>query len=386
MEQAAGTGLLPFIKDEFEAYLDCGILAHGFLRLTCEGCARDTLVAFSCKRRGICPSCGTRRIAETAADLVDNIIPQVPVRQWVLSFPIPLRSLFAVHPERITPVLSIVHRAINSHLIKQAGIERQQAATGAITLIQRFGSAANLNTHLHALVLNGVYQTNSEDSAPVFIRTPAPSAAQLHTLLSKIINRIMRLLTRLGDLIEEDGITYFARTDTTDPDNLLAPLQAASTSYRIAMGPRAGRKVLTLVGSAVEPHRPRDALCANQQGFSLHAGVHCAAEDRRGIEQLCRYITRPAISNERLSINREGNVILKLKTPWRNGATHILLTPMEFMQKLAALIPRPRLHLIRFHGVLAPNARLRSQVVPVPPQKTTAGEGDCAHEHSKPVR
>ena len=134
--EAHGASLPQFVKDEFEAYLECGILAHGFLRLTCDGCARDTLVAFSCKRRGICPSCGTRRMAETAADLVDNIIPQVPVRQWVLSFPIPLRSLFAIHPERITPVLRIIHCAINSHLIKQAGIEHKDANTGAITLIQ----------------------------------------------------------------------------------------------------------------------------------------------------------------------------------------------------------------------------------------------------------
>ena len=85
-------------------------------------------------------------------------------------------------------------------------------------------------------------------------------------------------------------------------------------------------------------------------------------------------------------VNHEGNAVLKLKTPWRNGATHIVLTPMEFMQRLAALIPRPRLHLIRFHGVLAPNAKLRSKVVPTPAQKTTTGEGDCDHEHSKPLR
>ena len=78
--------------------------------------------------------------------------------------------------------------------------------------------------------------------------------------------------------------------------------------------------------------------------------------------------------------------MLKLKTPWRNGATHIVLTPMEFIQRLAALVPRPRLHLIRFHGVLAPNAKLRSKVVPVPAQATTAGEGDCDHAHSAPVR
>ena len=202
----------------------------------------------------------------------------------------------------------------------------------------------------------------------------------------------MRLLTRLGHLIEEDGIVYLARTGDIDPDNVMAPLQAASTSYRIAAGPRAGRKVLTLVGGIVgcgelrEPHRSRDALCVNAMGFSLHAGVRCEAHDRQGIEQLCRYITRPAISNERLSVNREGKAVLKLKTPWRNGTTHIVLTPMEFMQRLAALVPRPRLHLIRFHGVLAPNAKLRSQVVPVPPARATAGAGDCRHEHSKPLR
>ena len=152
--------------------------------------------------------------------------------------------------------------------------------------------------------------------------------------------------------------------------------------------------MLTLVGGAVggagygersEPHRSRE-LCANAEGFSLHAGVHCEANDRQGIEQLCRYITRPAISNERLAVNRDGNVILKLKTAWRNGTTHIVLTPMEFMQRLAALVPRPRLHLIRFHGVLAPNAKLRSKIVPAPPPQTTTGEGDCEHAHSKPVR
>jgi Transposase zinc-binding domain len=69
-------------------FLECGILAHGFLRLRCAECAHEKLVAFSCKRRGICPSCGARRMVETAAHLVDHVIPPVPVRQWVVSFPI----------------------------------------------------------------------------------------------------------------------------------------------------------------------------------------------------------------------------------------------------------------------------------------------------------
>jgi hypothetical protein len=92
-------------------------------------------------------------------------------------------------------------------------------------------------------------------------------------------------------------------------------------------------------------------LCAKPHGFSLHAGVRCAAEQRSEFEHLCRYITRPAIANERLSVNRAGQVVLKLKTPYRDGTSHLVMSPLEFMQQLAALVPRPLLHLTRFHGV-----------------------------------
>ena len=157
--EAVGAALPRFVTGEFHAYLKCGILAHGYMRLRCDTCACETLVAFSCKLRGFCPSCGTQRMNESAAYLVDDIIPHVPVRQWVLSFPIPLRSLFAVHPELLTPVLAVIQRIITTHLIRQAGIARNAAVSGAVTLIQRFGSAANLNIHLHGLWLDGVYQT-----------------------------------------------------------------------------------------------------------------------------------------------------------------------------------------------------------------------------------
>lgn len=163
ISESSGAPLPRFVKDEFDAYLQCGILAHGFIRLTCETCNHETLIAFSCKHRGICPSCGTRRMNEAAAYLTEEIIPRVPVRQWVLSFPIPLRSLFAVHPELITPVLAVTQRAIHSHLIQQTSVERTKAASGAVTLIQRFGSAANLNIHLHGLWLDGVYENTAAE-------------------------------------------------------------------------------------------------------------------------------------------------------------------------------------------------------------------------------
>ena len=134
VEAETGSGLPDFVKDEFDAFLECGVLAHGFLRLRCADCTHEKLVAFSCKRRGFCPSCGGRRMAQTAAHLVDHVIPNVPVRQWVLSLPIPLRYLFAVHPYLISPVLQVISRAISTFMIKQAGLKRRDAQTGAITL------------------------------------------------------------------------------------------------------------------------------------------------------------------------------------------------------------------------------------------------------------
>ena len=110
------------------------------------------------------------------------------------------------------------------------------------------------------------------------------------------------------------------------------------------------------------------------------------ADQRKELEQLCRYITRPAIANERLKRNRAGQVVLQLKSPYKDGTTHIVMAPLEFMQRLAALVPRPRLHLIRFHGVLAPNAKLRSEIVPSPAEHATEPAGDHAHAQGAPAR
>jgi len=119
---AEGRPLPRYVEEEFEAYLKCGLLEHGFLRVKCESCQAEKLVAF--KGRAFCPSCGGRRMVETAALLVDELLPRVPIRQWVLSLPFALRYLLATRPEVITQVLGIVYRAISGHLT------RAKAATG----------------------------------------------------------------------------------------------------------------------------------------------------------------------------------------------------------------------------------------------------------------
>ena len=322
-------------------------------------------------------------MAQTAAHLIDHVIPRVPMRQWVLSFPIPLRLLLAAQPQVLTLVLQVVHRVITRFLLKQAGLKAGQADSGAVTLIQRFGSAANLNIHLHCLVLDGVYRRSEAGVAPVFVEARAPTDDALQAVLEKIIRRILRLLTRRGCLVEEEGTSYLADMDAdSDSGGALMSLQAAACTYRIAFGPRAGQKVLSLQGVMPRDERQAQPLCANAQGFGLHAAVRCGADDRQRLEQLCRYVTRPAIANERLQLNRAGQVVLRLKTAWHDGTTHIVMSPLEFMQRLAALVPRPRLHLIRFHGVLAPNAKLRAQVIPAGPED---GEGTSASASAEPA-
>ena len=105
-----------FVLAEFEDYLRCGRLEHGFVRVKCNGCRHEHLVAFSCKRRGFCPSCGARRMIETSAHLVDHVFPEVPVRQWVLSFPQALRLLFASRPDTLSRCLAVIVRAIQTDL------------------------------------------------------------------------------------------------------------------------------------------------------------------------------------------------------------------------------------------------------------------------------
>ena len=144
---AQGRALPEYVQREFEDYLRCGRLEHGFLRVRCERCHAEKLVAFSCKRRGFCPSCGARRMVESAALLVDEVLPREPLRQWVLSVPFALRFRFASQPAEMGKVLGIVYRTIATHLIKKAGLTHATGQTGAVTLIQRFGSALNLNIH-----------------------------------------------------------------------------------------------------------------------------------------------------------------------------------------------------------------------------------------------
>jgi len=380
-----GRPLPAYVQDEFDAYLTCGRLEEGFLRVRCEQCHAEKLVAFSCKKRGFCPSCGGRRMAETAALLADEVLPERPLRQWVLSLPFALRFLLATDPDSLTRVLRTVYRAISGFLLKQAGLTRATGHTGAVTLIQRFGSALNLNIHFHMIFLDGVF-VPVEGAAPIFRHVPAPTGTELQELVQQIAARIGRVLEQQG-LIERD--TENAWLAMQGEGGALDDLIGHSITYRIAVGPRAGQKLFTLqtVPAREEAEQQGDQRsAANAGGFSLHAGLDIQPHQREKLERLCRYVSRPPIAVERLALTSTGQVRYQLKTAYRDGTTHIVLDPLDLMARLAALVPPPRVHLTRFHGVFAPHSKLRAAVTPAHRGAGGTGQGDQATDKSTAPR
>jgi len=167
-----GEGLPGFVEREFREFPTCGCLAAGFARFHCDACGHDRLVPFSCKGRGFCPSCGGRRMAERAAHLLDHVLPDAPIRQWVLSLPYRLRYLLAWDHDLCRTVVRVYVRAVLCFLrtrARRAGLA--DGRSGAVAIIQRFGGALNLNVHIHALVSMACSRTTARGCA--FIRRVA---------------------------------------------------------------------------------------------------------------------------------------------------------------------------------------------------------------------
>ncbi len=251
-----------------------------------------------------------------------------------------------------------------------------RARWGSVTFVQRFGSSLNLNPHVHVLMLDGVYVDG--DEAPVFVAAPPLSDQAVRQIVETSARRIIRLCTKRGQLDDT------AADPLADEEPVLAALTAASVRGLIATGARAGQRLRRALQDPAIGVRTA-SLCFASRGFSLHAATRIAGPDRRGLERLCRYVARPALASGRLRLLASQRLCFALKTPWSEGTSHLLLSTMELLERRAALVPPPRLHLLRYHGVLAPRARGRGRIVPTKPvAEPAAADGDtsapsCAH-------
>ena len=341
-----------YVERELERFTTCGDPSLGFAWLKCESCDHHRLVPFPCKGRGFCPSCGGRRMTERGARWVDEMIPRVAVRQWVITVPWPRRLLLARQPELARGVLKVALREIQRWLRKRT---RQPAGQGgSVTVAQRFGSALNLNLHFHALVLDGVYTEDSDTGAVHWHRAPAPTDEEVAALVERIADRAEAWLARRGYGPDEEQAD-------SDPDDAQQAIQAAAVAGRSAV--RRGRRARRVQVLGGRPYQ-LPPKCANCDGYGLHAGVVIGARDRKGLERMCRYIARPPLAKPRLEERPGGGVRIRFKRPWSDGTEAIELSRVELVERLAALVPPPRANTVLYHGVLAARSALRERVRP----------------------
>ena len=262
--------VLPFhLEREFKKYLTCGIPAYGMARFHCSCCQKDKIVAYSCKGRTICPSCTGRRTADTAKHLIEEVIPEVPVRQWVLSMPYAYRFLLARRPEFLRKALAIFHRAINQHYIKKAKVlNLKNPKVGAITVIQRFGGGLNLNVHFHTIYTDGVFHENYQGEE-VF-REIIPSHDEIILMTTKLKIRLTRLIEKEEDSGAFENLSLF--------DIQSKSVQNRDEKFQLPLK----------IGKVYDPpfQEFKGKRCGYDDGFSLHANVKILAHQRDGLEGL----------------------------------------------------------------------------------------------------
>jgi len=241
-------------------------------------------------------------MADTAAHLVERVLPEVPIRQWVLTLPYPLRLPCAWDAKPTSAVLRAFLRSVFADQRRRAkqvhGARSGQCA--AVTFIQRFGSALNPTPHFHSLVLDGVYPGPAHAPGP-FLPLPPPETEDVARVMAGTARRVMRLVESRGQ--RDDPEDWAA-----EGDPLLATLMAASIQSRIAAGQRWRR-----LGDRVEPAdedgtQEPPPRCVREGGMSLHADVAVPARDRKRLERLCRYVARPPIAIDRLEALSDGRL------------------------------------------------------------------------------
>jgi len=343
-----------FVVRAFDNFVRCGQLRYGCAHFCCGGCALEHVVALSCKSRGFCSRCGGRRMTELAAHLIDRVLPEVPVRQWVLSVPWRVRIKAAYDSDFASLILRMVAQTLLRFYESNGG------RGGAVVFVQRFGSALNLNWHLHVVALDGVFVQG--EAGLSFVAAQTPSQADVRAVLQRLVLSLSRRRARSS---AEEVDTY--PDDTENEPSAIERCALAAASMRKAWGERAGeplpRTFATEVTQTTGRQTHRMPCTESYEGFNLQAGRVLGAHRRDRREQLVRYALRPPLSKERLMRTGSGNLRLQLKTPWKDGTTHITLSPTELLARLAALVPAPHKNLLRYFGVLAPRARLRAQVV-----------------------
>ncbi|MCR9162583.1 MAG: transposase zinc-binding domain-containing protein [Nannocystaceae bacterium] len=309
LEERAGS-LPAFVRDELESFITCGDFEHGFLVAQCQRCGDSLRVPFACKSRGICPSCMGRRMAETAALLVEHRLPAVPWRQWVLSFPGPLavrlgydRALLGRVCQRFA---SRVMQTLRRLTKRTHGLASSAALhPGVLIVVQRFRNDLGLFVHLHALVNDGCFDA-SDPNEPRF--RPIAGLADAH--LVHTLQRVHADFAALEPDHDDDG------------DDEVDAAIAACVQLALPLRPAT---------PSPPESAPASPLLVTAVGMQLHAAVTVDGRDRSRLERLCRYLLRPPFALDTVQRTADGQIRVHFKKPTRSGASYAQMTPDTFL-------------------------------------------------------
>jgi hypothetical protein len=216
-----------------------------------------------------------------------------------------------------------------------------------------------LNPHFHTLALDGVYARDAAGTL-VFQALVAPSATDVAEVAADTHRRLVRVLARHGRSLEgidevEDALAL--------EQPVLASCYAASASDVQLLGDEPGQRTRKLARPVRLTETTSTGALATVGGVNVHAKVVIDGRDRARLERLCRYIARPPLAQDRLELHGDARVRYTFKRAWKDGTHAVLLEPLDLIGRLCALVPPPRFHMLRYHGVLAANAKLRAEVV-----------------------
>ena len=314
---------------------------------------------------------------QTAYRLEREVWPVANARQFVLTFPLQVRRWLSSSPDLMSDVILNVTNVIKEFYEGGTlrGSDADQASmptNGSITFVQLFGSALNLNPHIHMIFLDGVFAQTPTGKR--FYPYDQFGSDCVIGILVGIYHRLDHLFRRLG-YVKDDGE---AEENVAQDDVPLPFKPRAPKAYRRMCRNRDG----------VPPHplyQQTDPNLVSVEGwcnvrwkwFSLHAGVAIKGEDRQGLKRLFRYTSRSSISPSRLSyVDSEepetSEVALALKRPWSDGSTSLCFKQVDFLERVLSIIPAPWWNLVRYQGLFAPGHTWRASVVPGPQVKRHA--------------
>jgi hypothetical protein len=240
------------------------------------------------------------------------------------------------------------------------------AHPGSVTLIQRFDSALRLNVHAHMLALDGVYVRDTGTNELRFHPLATLTHEHVVDVAAGTADRVRKVLKKHGRFDENDCYVHTEQEPIIEQQALLDCYQASAQGRDLfsQRAPGPSLRLVTEDNRTANQSDDKQRLLAQVDGISVHAATWVDGRDRKRLEQLCQYISRPALAQDRLHIQDDGRVRYDMKRTWADGTHAIVLEPFDFIARLCALVPAPYFNLTRFHGVLAPHAKLRAEVVP----------------------